>query len=135
LRDAKQPPQTAPAGFVRWLPYLFAAGAIYWLVRLAQDAAQAAAPVYRSQLGQTLVKAGVTHDLTQVLIVYFAIILLFEITAAALHGTAYYGLKWQRSWGWIVAVVVAGAWSLIIVGIPILVFLLLRKTREAYGIQ
>jgi hypothetical protein len=120
---------------VRWLPYLFAAGAVYWLVRLAQDAAQAAAPVYRSQLGQSLVKAGVTHDLTQVLIVYFAIILIFEATAAALHGTAYYGLKGLRPWGWIVAVLVAGAWSLVIVGIPIFVFLLQRKTREAYGIQ
>ena len=64
LRDPRQPPATPTAGFVRWLPYLFAAGAVYWLVRLAQDAAQAAAPVYRSQLGQSLVKAGVTHDLT-----------------------------------------------------------------------
>src|SRR5260370_1452661 len=108
LRDPSQPATTHVAGFARWLPYRFAAGAVYWLVRLAQDAAQAAAPVYRSQLGQQLVKAGVTHDLTQVLVVYFAIILIFELTAAALHGTAYYGLRSRRPWGWIVAAVRGG---------------------------
>jgi len=34
-----------------------------------------------------------------------------------------------------VAVIVAAAWSLVLVGIPILVFLLRRPTRQAYGIS
>jgi hypothetical protein len=119
---------------VRWLPYLFAAGAIFWLVQLTQAAALAAAPAGRSQLEETLLRAGVAHDVTPVLVAYLAIVLGFEATAAALHGIAYYGLKSMRPWGWIVGVVVSGAWSLVIVGIPVFVFLIRRKTREAYGI-
>jgi hypothetical protein len=52
-----------------------------------------------------------------------------------LHGIAYYGLKRLRVWGWIAAVIVAGAWSLVVVGIPVLVFLLRRQTRQAYGVS
>jgi hypothetical protein len=35
----------------------------------------------------------------------------------------------------VVAVIVSAAWSLVLVGIPILVFLLRRPTRDAYGIS
>jgi len=43
-------------------------------------------------------------------------------------------LKRLRVWGWITAVIVSSGWSLVIVGIPILVLLLRRSTREAYGL-
>jgi hypothetical protein len=35
----------------------------------------------------------------------------------------------------VVAVIVAGAWSLVLIGIPVFVFLLQRQTRKAYGVQ
>jgi hypothetical protein len=117
------------------LPYLFAAGAIFWLVELTQSAARAAAPVWRDQLQQALMNAGIKGNAASVLVVYLVAILVFEATAAALHGAAYYGLRSRRAWGWIVAVIVAGAWSLVLVGIPVLVLLFRRQTREAYGIS
>ena len=76
-----------------------------------------------------------THDFVTILVIYAAIVLIIEATAVAAHATAFYGLRKMRAWGWIAAVVVAGAWSLILVGIPLLVFLLRRPTREAYGIS
>ena len=119
----------------RWLPYLFAAGAIFWLVQLTQTAALAAAPVGRAQLEQTLVSAGIKSNTAALLALYFAIVVVFEATAAALHGAAYYGLRAMRWWGWVIAVIVAGGWSLVLVGIPVLAFLLQRQTRQAYGVQ
>ncbi|HEY0829895.1 MAG TPA: hypothetical protein VGE99_02055 [Candidatus Dormibacteraeota bacterium] len=129
------PAGQASSGFVRWLPFLFAAGAVFWLVQITQAAAMVAAPVGRDRLAQTLANAGITHDVTAVLTAYLALIFAFEAIAAGLHGAAYYGLRRKRPWGWIVAVLVAGAWSLVIVGIPVFVFLLQRKTREAYGVR
>lgn len=134
----KSSPPSGPATpnpRLRLLPYLFAAGAIFWLVELTQSAARVAAPVWRDQLQHALVNAGITRNVTTVLVVYLAVILLFQATAAVLHGAAYYGLKRLRAWGWVVAVIVAGAWSLILVGIPVLVLLFRRQTREAYGIS
>lgn len=128
------PPASDPRPVLRWLPYLFAAGAVFWLVNLAQAAALAAAPVGRAQLEQTLANAGITQNASALLTVYFAIVFVFEATAAGLHGAAFYGLRARRWWGWVVAVIVAGAWSLVLVGIPVLVFLLRRQTREAYGV-
>jgi len=128
------PPSPPTSGSIRWLPFLFAAGAVFWLVQLTQAAATVAAPVGRDRLQQTLVNAGITHDVSAVLTAYLVLIFVFEAVAAGLHGAAYYGLRRRRPWGWVVAVLVAGAWSLVIVGIPVFVLLLQRKTREAYGI-
>ncbi len=127
------PPATSPT--LRWLPWIFAIGAVFWLVNLTQAAALAAAPVGRAQLEQTLVSSGFTHTASAFLVVYFAAVFVFEGTAAFLHGAAYYGLRARRWWGWVVAVIVAGAWSLVLIGIPMLVFLLQRRTREAYGVH
>jgi hypothetical protein len=124
---------TQPVG-LRWLPFVFGAGAVFWLVQLAQFAAIIAAPAGREQLNQALVQAGVKGDLAT-LIVYEAILVFFiVIVAAVLHGTAYFGLRARKPWGWIAAVIVAAAWSLILIGIPVLVLLLRSNTRHAYGI-
>jgi hypothetical protein len=128
------PPSPAPRPVLRWLPYLFAAGAIFWLVNLTQAAAVPAAPVGRAQLEQTLATAGLTENVPALLAVYFVVVFAFEGTAACLHGAAFYGLRAKRWWGWVVAVIVAGAWSLVLVGIPVLIFLLQRQTRQAYGV-
>ena len=128
------PPGPPPSPWIRWLPYLFAAGAIFWLVNLTQIAALAASPVGRSQLEQTLINTGLRQNASVFLVIYFAAVFMFEITAAGLHSAAFYGLRAMRWWGWVVAVIVAGAWSLVLIGIPVFVFLLQRQTRKAYGV-
>jgi len=128
------PPAPSPSPWLRWIPYLFAAGAIFWLVNVTQTAALAASPVGRAQLEQTLVNTGLTQHASAYLVIYFAAVLMFEVTAAGLHGAAFYGLRGMRWWGWVVAVIVAGAWSLVLIGIPMFVFLLQRQTRKAYGV-
>ena len=120
---------------MRWLPFVFAAGSVFWLIQLVQFAAVVAAPAGRDQLRQALVQAGVTGDLGTVLVVEAALVFLFEGAAAGLHAAAYFGLRARRPWGWIAAVIVAAAWSLILVGIPMLVLLLRRNTRRAYGVS
>jgi hypothetical protein len=124
----------APAPRLRWMPFVYAAGSVFWLIELAQFAAILAAPAGRDQLHQALVTAGVTQDVSTVVVVEAAIVLAFEVSAAALHAAAYFGLRAKRPWGWIAAVVVAAGWSLVLVGIPILVLLLRRTTRESFGI-
>lgn len=128
------PPSPAPSPVLRWLPYLFAAGAIFWLVNVTQTAALAASPVGRGQLEQTLVNTGLTKNASAFLVIYFAAVFTFEVTAAGLHGAAFYGLRGKKWWGWLIAVIVAGAWSLILIGIPVFIFLLQRQTRKAYGV-
>jgi hypothetical protein len=125
----------SPGNRFRWLPYLFAAGAVFWLIELTQFAAVLAAPAGREQLRQALLNAGIATNVDTLLVAESVIIAFLELAAAALHGAAYYGLKGHRAWGWVVAVVVSAAWSLVLVGIPILVFLLRRPTREFYGIS
>ena len=128
------PPSPSPSPWIRWIPYLFAAGAIFWLVNVTQTAALAASPVGRGQLEQTLINTGLTQNASAFLAIYFAAVFMFELTAAGLHGAAFYGLRAMRWWGWVVAVIVAGAWSLVLIGIPVFVFLLQRQTRKAYGV-
>jgi hypothetical protein len=132
---APAPARQVPSPLLRWLPFVFAAGSVFWLIQVAQFAAVVAAPAGRDQLRQALVQAGVTGDPTTFLVVQVSLVLLFETSAAALHAGAYFGLRARRPWGWITSVIVAAAWSLVLVGIPLLVFLLRRTTRIAYGIS
>ena len=120
---------------LRWMPFLFAAGAVFWLVELAQFAAIVAAPAGRDQLRQALIGAGIKQDISTVIVYESIVVFLFEAAAAALHAIAYFGLRRLRPWGWIAAVIVAAAWSLILVGIPVLVVLLRRETRQSFGIS
>ena len=118
---------------LRWLPYLYAAGAVFWLIELAQLGGFLAASNGRDQLKQTLIHGGITRDVETWLLVESVIVVCLLIAAAVLHATAYFGLKKLRLWGWIAALVVAVAWSLVLVGIPVLVVLLQRPTRQAFG--
>jgi hypothetical protein len=120
---------------LRWLPFVFAAGAVFWLVELAQFAAIVAAPAGRDQLQQALLNAGIKQDISSVLVVESVLVFVFEGAAAALHAAAYFGLRKLRPWGWIAAVIVSAAWSLVIVGIPVLVILMRRATRQTFGIS
>jgi hypothetical protein len=129
------PPKPASPAGLRWLPFIFGAGAIFWLVQLAQFAAVIAAPAGRDQLHQALVQAGVKGDLSTLIVVDAALVFFFVTAAACLHATAYFGLRARRPWGWIAALIVAAAWSLILVGIPVLYLLLKSSTRRTYGIR
>ena len=126
--------KSSPSHGLRLLPYLFAAGAVFWLIELTEFAAVLAAPAGREQLVQTLAGAGFGRNASAMLIVESVIVVFLEASAAVLHGAAYYGLRKFRAWGWIAAMIVSAAWSLVVVGIPVLVFLLRRRTRAAYGI-
>ena len=128
------PPKQAPPSSLRWLPYIFGAGAIFWLVELAQFAAVVAAPAGREQLRQAVENAGAKGDISTYMAIEVAVVLFFVIAAASLHATAYFGLRRRRAWGWIAAVIVAAAWSLVLIGIPVLVVLVRSGTRRAYGI-
>ncbi len=128
------PPKPAPSVAPRWLPFLFGAGAIFWLIQLAQFAAIFAAPAGRDQLHQTLIQAGVKGDLTTLIVLEGALVFFFVGAAACLHATAYFGLRAHRPWGWVAAVIVAAAWSFILIGIPVLYILIKTSTRHAYRI-
>ncbi|HEX6488674.1 MAG TPA: hypothetical protein VF137_07360 [Candidatus Dormibacteraeota bacterium] len=60
--------------------------------------------------------------------------ILVKVVIAFLHGGAYYGIRARRVQGWLLGVVLAGLWSLVLVGIPALTLLLRRSTREEFGL-
>jgi hypothetical protein len=125
----------SPGNGFRWLPWLYAAGAVFWLILLTEFAAYLVSPLGREELRQGLLDQGFTGNIDTLLWLDAALIVFIELTAVILHGISFYGLRSFRAWGWVVAVIVASAWSLILVGIPILLFLLRRPTRQAYGIS
>ena len=126
--------QTSPGNRLRRLPYLYAVGAILCLVQLTQFAAYLAAPAGRQALEQTLANAGFAANAHSMLVVESVLIVFAEASAAALHAAAFYGLRRFRPWGWVSAIIVAGLWSVVVIGIPVFVFLLRRQTRAAYGV-
>jgi len=129
-------PATERPPSLGWLQFFFAAGAVFWLISLAQTAAVVAAPAGRAQLTQQLASAGVpATDLPFALAAYGLTAIFLGLVAATMHGVAFYGLRWRRRWGWVAAVLVAGLWSLVLVGIPFLYVLLKRSTRRAYGLD
>ena len=118
------------------LPWLYAAGAVVFLVEATQGLAYLLSPGGRAQLLTELAKQGVAPAMQgDVLTAYWVILIGGSMVAAALHATAFYGLRRFRRWGWIAAVVVAALWSLLIVGIPVLVRLVNRSVRQAFGVD
>jgi hypothetical protein len=133
---AVAPDASAPVTPVGGLVWIFAAGAVLWLISLAQTAGVLAASPTRAQLLDQLSKAGY-HGQTAVTIAVVEGVgmLLFGLVVAGLHAAAFYGLRDRKRWGWVAAVLVAGAWSLVLVGIPVLAILLRPSTRRAYGVS
>ena len=126
---------TAEATPVPGLAWLYGAGAVVWLLSLAQLGGFLAASKGRAQLLDQIVRGGYSAaDAATLLWIYGAVMIALTLGAAALHATAFYGLRARRRWGWLAAVTVAGAWSLVLVGIPVLAVLLRPSTRRAYGV-
>lgn len=118
------------------LPWLFAAGAIFFLVWATQALAIFLSPVGRGQLLTEMGRQGVPASAQQTVMVAYGVALIgAALAAAALHAAAFYGLRRRRRWGWLSAVVVAGLWSLVIVGLPVLRRLIDRNVRQAFGID
>ena len=138
-RPAPAPPPAGEAAdpggdlrTVRWLVWLFAAGAIYWLVQLTVSLAYALAPNGSHSIAVQLAAQGAPASwATSFVITEIAVSAL----AAAVHAIVYSGLRRRRLWGWISAVVVSCLYSLVLVGIPALYLLLRRGTRTAFGVH
>ncbi|MBO0684610.1 MAG: zinc ribbon domain-containing protein [Candidatus Dormibacteraeota bacterium] len=130
---AVAPQESADLGV---LPWFFGAGALFFLFWATQPAAQLVAPAGRAQLMQGFAKQGYgAADQPLMLAVYGFLVLGGFLVAAGLHATAFYGLRKVRRWGWLAAVVIAGFWSLLVVGIPVLRRLLSPPVRHAYGVD
>lgn len=117
------------------LPWVYAAGAVMWLLLLAVNAAEVMAGPSRAQMAVEVRQGGYTGDLFMPMLVAYALLtVLIPLAVAAVHALAFYGLRAGRRWGWLAAVVVAGAWSLVLVGVPVLATLLRPSVRRAYGV-
>lgn len=130
------PARPAPTTSLGLLPWLYAAGAVLFLIEATQGFAYLLSPGGRAQLTAELARQGVAPSMqAEVLAAYWVFLIGGSLVAAALHGAAFYGLRRLRRWGWIAAVVVAALWSLLIVGIPVLVRLVSRSVRQAFGVD
>jgi hypothetical protein len=127
LRGGRSPVAAADLGV---LPWLYAAGAIFCLVWATRTLAYLLAPAGRSQL------TGMSGDLRPSAVVISGFIFIgMALVAVGLHAAAFYGLRRKARWGWLAAVVVAGFWSLLIVGLPVLLRLISRNVRQSFGME
>jgi hypothetical protein len=118
------------------LPWFYAAGAVFFLIWATQALAVFLSPTGRAQLLDDLSKQGYpAAEQPWVLAAQGFFVLGAAVIAAGLHATAFYGLRRVRRWGWLAAVVIAGFWSLLVVGIPVLRRLLSPPIRHAYGVD
>ena len=114
---------------------LSAAAAVMFLVVLAQTAALIINPLGRDSINQILAQAGATAAERPRLLVLFEVIrVLGALLPAVLHGIAFYGLLGLRRGGWVVAFLLACAWSFLLIGIPFALILWRRDNRAAFGL-
>ena len=124
------------ADYLGLLPWFYAAGAIFFLIWATQALAVFLSPAGRASLAATMSAQGVSPSMQPGLLVAYGVLLVgAALVAAALHGAAFYGLRRHRRWGWLSAVVVAGLWSLLVVGIPVLLRLVDRNVRRSFGVD
>ena len=125
-----------PPGHVTVIAVLSAAAAVMFLVLLVQFAAVLLNPHGRESLDQVLVQAGVSAaQRPSVLLIDGIISTLLLVVPAVLHSIAFYGLLGMRRGGWVVAFLLACAWSIVLIGIPFAILLWRRDTRAAFGLN
>lgn len=118
------------------IPWIYAVGAFIDAALLAWVLAEGITPGGTANWNSALAQAGIpaTQFATSrvELTVIFGVVLLL---LAAGHAAAYQGLRARKRWGWILGVVLAALWSLVLTGIPVLVKLFQRQVRAAYGVS
>ena len=117
------------------IAFLSAAAAVLFLVLLAQTAAMVINPNGRASINQVLVQAGASPaQRPSLLVLYEVTLILISLVPAVLHGVVFYGLMGLRRGCWVVAFLLACAWSFLLIGIPFAVVLWRRDTRAAFGL-
>jgi hypothetical protein len=117
------------------IPWIYAVGAFLNAGLLAWVLAEGITAGGRANWNAALAQAGLpasqfAASRTELTAIFSILLLLL----AAGHAAAYQGLRAKKRWGWILGVVLAALWSLVLVGIPVLVKLVQRQVRAAYGV-
>lgn len=118
------------------IPWIYAVGAFLNAALLAWVLAEGVTPGGRANWNAMLAQAGIpvsqfTASRIELTVVFGILLLLLS----AGHAVAYQGLRARRRWGWILGVVLAALWSLVLTGIPVLTRLVQRQVRAAYGVS
>ena len=118
------------------IPWIYAVGAFLNAGLLAWVLAEGITSGGRANWNSTLAQAGIPASQFAAsrieLTVIFGVLLLL---LAAAHAAAYQGLRAKKRWGWILGVVLAALWSIVLTGIPVLAKLVQRQVRAAYGVS
>jgi hypothetical protein len=118
------------------LPWIYGVGAfldvalLAWV--LAEGVTSGGSANWNSALAQAGIPASQFATSRVELTAIFGVLLLL---LAVGHAAAYQGLRARKRWGWILGVALAALWSLVVVGIPVLLKLVQRQVREAYGVS
>lgn len=118
------------------IPWIYAVGAFLDAALLAWVLAEGIAPGGRANWNATLAQAGIPSTqfgYSRIELTVILGILLLLLTVG--HAAAYQGLRARKRWGWILGVVMAALWSLVLAGIPVLAKLVQRQVRAAYGVS
>ncbi|MGH7910204.1 MAG: zinc ribbon domain-containing protein [Candidatus Dormibacteraceae bacterium] len=127
--------QLAPADIeatVASVPWIYAFGAVLNVALLAWALAEGTTTGGQANWDSFLTQARVPISARTGLVVSLCIVFLLS---AAGHAIAFHGLRAKKRWGWIVGIVLATLWSIVIMGIPVLVRLAQRQVRAAYGVS
>lgn len=118
------------------IPWIYAVGAFIDAALLAWVLAEGITPGGRANWNSMLAQAGIpTSQFGASRIELTAVFSVLLLLLAAGHAAAYQGLRARKRWGWILGVVLAALWSIVLTGIPVLVKLVQRQVRAAYGVS
>lgn len=118
------------------IPWIYAVGAFLDVGLLAWVLAEGITPGGRINWDATLAQAGIpASQLAASRVELTAVFGILLLLLAAGHAAAYQGLRAKTRWGWILGVVLAALWSMVLTGIPVLTKLVQRQVRAAYGVS
>lgn len=118
------------------LPWIYGVGAFLDAALLAWILAEGITSGGSANWNSALAQAGIpASQFATSRVELTAILGVFLLLLAAGHAAAYQGLRARKRWGWILGVALAALWSLVLMGIPVLVKLVQRQVREAYGVS
>lgn len=118
------------------IPWIYAVGAFLDAALLAWVLAEGVTSGGRANWNSALAQAGIPTSqlaVSRIDLTVIAGILLLLLTAG--HAAAYQGLRARKRWGWILGVVMAALWSMVLAGIPVLTKLFQPQVRAAYRVS